>query len=142
MSRTLNQNAMIDIKNLTFQYKKNQPLFEDFNLTLQQGSIVGLLGKNGAGKSTLLSLIAGLIPSSKGSLCVNGYEPFVRNPNFLANVSLVPEEFGFPSVSIECYVKAFAPMYPSFDMDKLKKIMEEFELNSRKKLNQLSHGQR
>lgn len=133
---------MIEIKNLTFQYKKNQPLFEDFNLTLQPGSIVGLLGKNGAGKSTLLSLIAGLIPLKKGEIAVNGFMPFQRNPNFLADVSLVPEEFGFPAVTIERYVNAISPLYPSFDKEKLQKIMLEFELSSNKKLNQLSHGQR
>lgn len=133
---------MIEVKNLTFQYKKQQPLFDGFNLALSGGSIVGLLGKNGAGKSTLLSLMAGLIPLKNGQLTVNGYEPFKRDPNFLADVCLVPEEFGFPTVTIDKYVKATAPLYPSFDSQKLDKILAEFELDRRKKLNQLSHGQR
>jgi len=56
---------MIEIKNLHFQYQKKQPLFDDFSLDIQPGSIIGLLGKNGAGKSTLLNLIAGLMMPQK-----------------------------------------------------------------------------
>lgn len=133
---------MIEIKNLHFQYQKKQPLFDDFSLELQSGSIVGLLGKNGAGKSTLLNLIAGLMMPQKGELVVNGFKPFQRNPNFLADLSLVPEEFSLPSVTIDLYVRAMSPLYPSFDLEKLDKILKEFELELTNRLNQLSHGQR
>jgi len=133
---------MIEIKHLLFQYKKKQPLFTDFSVELNSGSIVGLLGKNGAGKSTLLNILAGLIPEGGGSIIINGYHPFERNPFFLADTCLVPEEFGFPSVTIDTYVKATQPFYPSFDTEKLNRILKEFELDQTKKLNQLSHGQR
>lgn len=133
---------MIEIKNLHFQYQKKQPLFDDFSLDMQPGSIVGLLGKNGAGKSTLLNLIAGLMAPQNGDLVVNGFKPFQRNPNFLADLCLVPEEFSLPSVTIDLYIKAMSPLYPSFDTDKLDKILKEFELERTNRLSQLSHGQR
>ena len=56
---------MIKIEKLSFHYKKKTPLFNDFSLRLENGRIVGLLGKNGAGKSTLLGLIAGLIAPNR-----------------------------------------------------------------------------
>jgi len=133
---------MINIKNLSFYYKKKSPLFNNFSLTLENGRIVGLLGKNGAGKSTLLNLIAGLCQPKQGSMEVNGFVPFNRNPNFLADIYMVPEEFSFPSVSIACYVKAFSPLYPTFDNEKLKSIFAEFEIQPSSNLNKLSHGQR
>jgi len=133
---------MIKIKNLSFYYKKRTPLFNEFSLELESGHIVGLLGKNGAGKSTLLSVIAGLIQPQSGNVHVNGYTPFSRNPNFLADIYMVPEEFSFPHVSIGTYVKAFSPLYPSFDHDKLKTIFAEFEIEPSSNLNKLSHGQR
>ena len=41
---------MIEIKNLSFSYgKKKQSVFNDFSLTLDKGSVYGLLGKNGTG---------------------------------------------------------------------------------------------
>lgn len=133
---------MINIKNLSFHYKKKTPLFQNFSLEIENGRIVGLLGKNGAGKSTLLNLIAGLCQPNEGSMDVNGFTPSDRNPNFLADIYMVPEEFSFPHVSIATYVKAFSPLYPSFDYQKLDSIFMEFELNSSLNLNKLSHGQR
>ena len=133
---------MIKIKNLAFSYKKKSPLFDKFSLDLENGHIIGLLGKNGAGKSTLLNLIAGLVRPISGELNVNGFVPFNRNPDFLQDIYFVPEEFSFPHVSIATYTKAFSPLYPAFDSDKLKTILEDFEMDSASNLNKLSHGQR
>lgn len=133
---------MITIKQLTFHYKKQQALFSNMSFHQEYGSITGLLGKNGAGKSTLLKLMAGLLKPQTGQLAVNGYQPFDRQPDFLADVFMVPEEFSFPPVSIDCYIKATAPLYPSFAYEKMDKILKEFELEPKKNINRLSHGQR
>ncbi|MBV5343558.1 ATP-binding cassette domain-containing protein, partial [bacterium] len=89
-----------------------------------------------------LNLIAGLSQPKEGSIAVNGFTPFDRNPNFLADIYMVPEEFAFPSINISCYVKAFSPLYPQFDQKKLDGIFAEFELDSSSNMNKLSHGQR
>lgn len=133
---------MIAIKQLTFHYKKQQALFADLSFHQENGSITGLLGKNGAGKSTLLKLMAGLLKPQTGQLEINGFEPFDRLPDFLSDVFMVPEEFSFPAVTIACYVKATAPLYPNFGQEKMARILTEFELDPRKNLNRLSHGQR
>ncbi|WP_163407703.1 ABC transporter ATP-binding protein [Flavobacterium ajazii] len=133
---------MIDIQHLTFQYKKQEALFTDLSFQQQKGSIVGLLGKNGAGKSTLLKLISGLLKPQVGELKINGFKPFDRLPNFLEDTYMVSEEFSFPSTTISLYLKATAPLYPKFDYQKMDKILKEFELDPKKNLNGLSHGQR
>lgn len=133
---------MINIKNLNFHYQKKNPLYEDFSLELNAGQIIGLLGSNGAGKSTLLKIIAGVRKSVSGKLDINGFDPGDRDPNFIADLFMVPEDFSLPSITIACYVSATATLYPSFDKQKLEKLMEEFQLNKTHKLNQLSHGQR
>lgn len=133
---------MINIQQLTFQYKKQDPLFTDLYFQQSKGSITGLLGKNGAGKSTLLKLMSGLLKPQLGELRIKGFKPFDRLPDFLSDVYMVCEEFSFPSVTIACYVKAFAPLYPKFDSQKMDKLLQEFELNPKKNLNKLSHGQR
>ena len=139
---TLNIYAMIAIDQLTFHYKKQPALFSDLSFQQENGSITGLLGKNGAGKSTLLKLMAGLLKPQQGKLTINSYEPFDRLPDFLADVFLVPEEFSFPPVTIDCYVKATAPLYPNFEYEKLGQILKEFELDPKKNINRISHGQR
>lgn len=142
ITMTLNSYAMIAIKQLTFHYKKQQALFADLSFHQENGSITGLLGKNGAGKSTLLKLMAGLLKPQTGQFEVNGFKPFDRQPDFLADVFMVPEEFSFPPVGIDCYVKATAPLYPNFGYEKMDKILKEFELDPKKNINRLSHGQR
>ena len=42
------------------------------NLRIEQGQRVGLVGRNGAGKTTLLRAVAGIIPTSGGTVSVNG----------------------------------------------------------------------
>jgi len=133
---------MIKIKNLRFKYGKNKQLFEDFSIDMENGRIIGLLGKNGAGKTTLLKLIAGLLFPEQGELYVNGYFPKDRDPDFLADIYMIPEEFALSGVSIASYVKAMSPLYPAFGQDKLASILEEFELQPNDKLHHLSHGQR
>lgn len=133
---------MISIQHLTFQYKKQGALFTDLSFQQRNGSIVGLLGKNGAGKSTLLQLISGLLQPQMGELAINGFKPFNRLPDFLADIYMVSEEFSFPSITIALYLKATAPLYPKFDYQKMNRILQEFELDPKKNLNGLSHGQR
>lgn len=139
---TLNIYDMISIQQLTFHYKKQQALFSDLSFQQENGSITGLLGKNGAGKSTLLKLMAGLLKPQTGQLAINGFSPFDRLPDFLSDVFMVPEEFSIPPVSIDCYIKATAPLYPNFGHEKMDQILKEFELDRKKNINRLSHGQR
>ena len=133
---------MITIKNLTFHYQKNAPLFYNLSLECGQGSIIGLLGKNGAGKSTLLNLVNGFMAPQAGDISVNGFNPMERKPDFLADAYMVPEEFTFPGVSIDVYTRAYAPLFPRFDRKKLENILKEFDLQPKNQLNNLSHGQR
>lgn len=49
-------------------------ILDDINLTLESGTIYGLIGKNGSGKTMLLRLLSGLIKPSSGHLFYNGDE--------------------------------------------------------------------
>lgn len=132
---------MIVSKGISFNYKRKTSLFTDLSIEINSG-IIGLLGKNGAGKSTLLRIFAGLLKPKNGQLEINGYIPFKRNPNYLADIYMVQEEFVLPSVTISYFVKAYKLFYPRFDEDKLNRIFDEFELQKSEYLHRLSHGQR
>jgi len=133
---------MIQIKDLKFGYSHQQTLFKDLSLSLEPGSITGLLGKNGAGKTSLLKLITGLLHSQSGDLAVLGHNPRKREVSMLNDVFLVPEEFYFPAISIKDYVKAYSPFYPRFDQEMMDNILDEFELSVESNLQKLSHGQK
>ena len=73
-------NAMLQIENLEFSYhKKGDPIFNGINLTIQPGSVYGLLGKNGIGKSTLLYMMCGLMFPHKGSIRFDGIEVGIKH---------------------------------------------------------------
>lgn len=47
-------------------------LFENFNLTVEDGRFVSIIGSNGSGKTTLLNLICGSIPADSGDIRIAG----------------------------------------------------------------------
>ncbi len=132
---------MVSIRNLSFGYKKNKPIFENLNLHLEAGSIYGLLGKNGAGKSTLLFNMMGLVFPDSGSIDIFGYEPKSRKPSFLSEVFFVPDEFALPAISVQKYLQLYTPFYPNFSETDFYNYLIEFEISNAAKLNGMSHGE-
>jgi ABC-2 type transport system ATP-binding protein len=132
---------MIDIKNFSFGYKKKRLLYKNLSLSLQTGSIYGLLGKNGAGKSTLLKNMVGLLFPTSGSISVNGFAPQKRLPAFLQTVYFIPEEVYLPPLPVKRYVSLFAPFYPKFNEKQFYDYLLEFKVDPERKLNTYSFGQ-
>jgi ABC-2 type transport system ATP-binding protein len=133
---------MIQIKDLNFNYPRQEALFSGLSLQLEPGSITGLLGKNGAGKTSLLKLLTGLLYPQSGSVSVIRHKPQKREVSFLNNVYFVPEEFYFPAVKVSDYIKAYAQFYTKFDHSMLDQILIEFEIILDSNLQRLSHGQK
>jgi ABC-2 type transport system ATP-binding protein len=132
---------MIEVQNLSFGYKRKRLLFKNLNLTLEAGSIYGLLGKNGAGKSTLLKNFIGLLFPTGGNISVNSYTPKKRWPSFLETIYFIPEEVYVPALTIESYKNLFSPFYPSFNEEQFFSYLEQLDVKDKGKLNALSFGQ-
>ncbi|MCL2738521.1 MAG: ABC transporter ATP-binding protein [Bacteroidales bacterium] len=134
---------MINIQDLSFGYRSQNDIFRDLSLEFKAGCIHGLLGKNGTGKTTLLKLISGALFPCGGSMHTLGFVPEMRHPLMLQELYFLPEELFLPALSIEGYVKVYAPFYPRFDREQFDSILHEFELRSPKLMLQtLSHGQK
>jgi len=132
---------MIDIQNLHFAYRK-KPVFTGLSLQLQPGHIYGLLGKNGTGKSTLLRNIAGLLFPDKGKIEVLGFIPGRRQPAFLQEVFMVPEEFFLPDTPLWHLVEYHAPFYPKFNKAQFEQYIAAFEIPAGSTLQNMSYGQK
>ena len=84
---------MIEIKNLSKSYS-DKSIYDNFNLSLEEGKITCLLGSSGSGKTTLLNIIAGLtkysgdIPKLKCSYIFQNSQ-LVPNLTVLGNLLLV-----------------------------------------------------
>ena len=62
----------VTLRNVTFHYPDGQEVFADFNLHIEAGQRVGLVGPSGSGKSTLFALIQRFYDVQKGSLLIGG----------------------------------------------------------------------
>ena len=49
-------------------------LFDDFNLKIEDGQFVSVVGSNGSGKTSMLNIICGSIPVDAGKILVNGVD--------------------------------------------------------------------
>ncbi|WP_413789446.1 ATP-binding cassette domain-containing protein [Gallibacterium faecale] len=83
----------LQFKQVSFKYQQDsQPALENFNLTIQPGEKVGILGKIGSGKSTALKLGVGLYEPTSGSITLDGINLQQLDPYFLRNQVLLLEQ--------------------------------------------------
>lgn len=61
----------------------------NFNLEIEKGEFVGLIGQNGAGKTTLVKMLTGIIHPSDGEISVFGFKPYELRDEFKKTFSVV-----------------------------------------------------
>ena len=67
--------SVLKCNHLRFRYSEEGPwVIDDLDMSIHQGTSVGLVGTSGCGKSTLLDLLAGLLRPSEGEILVDGQE--------------------------------------------------------------------
>lgn len=133
---------MVTLENLSFAFKKNQPLFSELNLKLEKGNTYGLFGLNGAGKTTLLNLISGMLFPDSGHCLIHESPCRERLPKVLSDLYILPEQFELPKMDAMRYIDIQAPFYPGFDVEYSSQILAEFQIDTGKNLTELSYGQR
>ena len=66
--------SVIEIKDLSFNYAKNNNVLCGVYLSIEEGAVVAILGRNGCGKSTLLDCIIGCNDYKKGEIKIDGID--------------------------------------------------------------------
>ena len=61
---------------------------QDIDVDIHRGEVLALLGDNGAGKSTFIKILAGALPSTSGSLVVDGVETDFASPKDAAEAGI------------------------------------------------------
>ncbi|MFY0520907.1 ABC transporter ATP-binding protein [Lysinibacillus sp. UGB7] len=130
---------MIEVSNVSKSYKHKQAL-KNVTFTIEGPKIIGFLGHNGAGKTTFLNLLAGLIATSSGSVCVNGENVF-NAPAILRDICFVAESGNFQEeMTIAQSLKANSYFYPKWDENLALELLQVFALNPKDKVRSLSKG--
>ena len=95
----------LSLENIGFSYPKSEkPTLQGFNLSIQKGDCIGLVGASGCGKSTLLRLIAGLEPLETGSITLDAQvlsAPKLSVPPEKRHIGMVFQNYClFPHLSV------------------------------------------
>ncbi|UTC90132.1 sugar ABC transporter ATP-binding protein [Treponema denticola] len=85
--------VVLEIKNLSKSFGKNKVL-DGINLTVRQGSVMGLMGENGAGKSTMMKCLFGIYTRDEGSISLLNKSIEFKNPKeaLESGVAMVHQE--------------------------------------------------
>ena len=62
-------------KNVTKEYRKQEPVLLDLTLSIKKGNFICFFGPNGCGKTTFLSLLSGIDTDYEGEIHVDGHTP-------------------------------------------------------------------
>jgi ATP-binding cassette subfamily B protein len=83
----------IEFKNVTFAYKEGQPVLDRFNLRVEAGQSIALVGPTGGGKSTIVSLLCRFYEPTAGQIFINGVDYRQRSLHWLqSNLGMVLQQ--------------------------------------------------
>jgi len=138
---------MIEFKNVS-KFYGNIKALKNFNLTVNNGEILGLIGHNGAGKSTVIKSLVSVINPTEGEIVVDGM-------SLKKNRVAIKEKIGYVSDSPNLFLKLSAMDYWDFiggayglsDKDKdnrIKELLKIFDLGNAifQSIESFSHGMR
>lgn len=133
---------MIEIRNLSKSFGLNRALSE-FSITINEGSVYGIVGPNGAGKTTLFKIIAGLLKADSGEILIDGK---IIDEKSRSSIGYMPDFFGvYDKLKVREYMEFYKDIYgidkKSFN-EKLDSLLEMVHLEDQKEnyVESLSRG--
>ena len=83
----------IEFKNVNFGYRSKTGVFKEFNLTIQSGERIGLVGVSGSGKTSLINLLQRFYDVNDGQILIDGQDiRFVTQDSLHSAISFVPQD--------------------------------------------------
>lgn len=110
----------IELRDISFKYRKGASVYENFNLLVESGSFIFLLGANGSGKSSLLKIVLGAVTPDNGRVFFQGKEvkSSKQRPKL---IGYVPQNYGLDN---EMYVDDILNYIGSLHQLSSKKLRE------------------
>lgn len=130
---------MIAVNGLYKQFNKNVVL-SNLNLSIQEQSIIAILGPNGSGKTTLIKSILGMVIPDKGDIKVSGKD-IKKSSEYRTQIDYLPQIANFPAnLKVRELIRMIKDLRGKTERDK--KLIELFGLSPYldKKLSNLSGG--
>lgn len=130
---------MIKVKDLTKTFDGFRAL-DSINLSVEKGSVYGLVGPNGAGKTTLIKHLSGVYTPDVGEVYISGEKVF-ENPIVKSKTIYIGDDlYFFPSYSIEDGAKFYKDIYPTWSDERFENLKSIFKIDTKRKIRRLSKG--
>ena len=132
--------SVISARNLSKRYGDVRAL-DGFDLNVERGRIVGLIGPNGSGKTTALQAILGLNQLSSGAIDVLGMNPWSQRDKLMKQVAYIPDTGILPKwMKVRDLLDFVEGVHPGFDINKAKARLASTQIKMDKKVRTLSKG--
>lgn len=132
--------TVIEVTDLTKQYRTTTAL-DEVSLSIEEGTITGLLGRNGAGKTTLMSILTAQNFPTSGTVRVFGASPY-ENSRVLNRMCFVRESQRYPDDATARHAISTARLFfPRWDEELASDLVGEFRLPLKTPIKKLSRGQ-
>jgi len=100
----------VEFKNVAFSYDKEKPLIENFNLNVEPGQKVAIVGPTGAGKSTIINLLMRFYEIDNGQILIDGIDiKDIKLDALRANFGMVLQETWLKDATIRDNLKLSNP---------------------------------
>lgn len=130
---------IVSVKNLTKTYSKFE--LKNVSFSLEEGSIVGVVGRNGAGKTTMLKALLGIIHPNSGDILFFGKSFQEHELEIKKQIGFVSGGIQFhPKKKLKVLTKITKTFYDDWDDTVYEKYLRVFKLDEDKKASELSEG--
>lgn len=131
---------IITVRSMTKDYGDCKGIF-DFDFSVKQGEIFGLVGTNGSGKTTTLRHLMGFLKPDSGSCEISGMDCWKKSQEIMKKVGYVPGEIDFPDVGTgTAFLKIQAQFLGIKDMSYTNRLVNMFKLDTDAPLRRMSKG--
>ena len=113
-------------------------VWQDLDLNIGEGKIIGLAGPSGSGKTTLLKLIAKFLSPDSGTITVCGEQTEERIKSV---VSFMPDKLQFGSdMKVSKAVDFYGSHYKDFNKEKCTRYLTAFNISAETTIGAFSRG--
>ena len=135
-------NNAVSLEGLVKRYGKHRGI-EGLDLKVKEGEWFGYIGPNGAGKSTTIRTMLGLIKATEGKSTVLGMDSWKEREKIMEKVGYLPSEAIFyPEMTVSETLDYALSLHGCKDRRRQKELAERLELDTGRKIGELSYGNR
>ena len=122
--------SLVEFKNVYKSFDEKE-ILKNVTFSIENGKIVGLLGKNGMGKTTIIKLINDLLTVTSGEVLINGKKiiSYLPEKTYLDKSQKVLDVFHY-----------FLDFYEDFNIEKARKLLKDLNLKETDYLSKMSKG--